>query len=142
VTHTTTNDASSRFESETIDADSFAQQRDVRAEHVEIVQGGANMIDAQTVSVQQGGVANVRASKLLINQGGVALARVRRLSLREGSSAVAVYADEANVSGGSNVLLLIARQVSGDVRPLLDWRAAAAAGAAFGLVVGLLRRRR
>ncbi|CAN5690176.1 hypothetical protein BH23CHL7_BH23CHL7_13860 [soil metagenome] len=148
MSHTTTNDAFSRLEPEsaldqgTAAAGSVAQQGDVRAEHVEIIQGGANTIDAQTVSIQQGGAASVRASKLLINQGGVALARVRRLSLREGSTAAAIYADEANVSGGSNVLLLIARNVTGDVRPLLDWRAAAAVGAGFGLVVSLLRRRR
>jgi hypothetical protein len=36
--------------------------------------------------------------------------------------------------------ILIAGRVNGSVRPLLDWRSALAFGAAFGLVVGLLRR--
>jgi hypothetical protein len=41
----------------------------------------------------------------------------------------------------SLVGLLLANRVDGDVRTLLDWRGALAAGAAIGLVVGLLRRR-
>jgi hypothetical protein len=142
VSHTTTNDAFSRLEPESAGAPTAPAGADVRAEHVELVQGGANTIDAQTVSIQQGGAANIRAREVSISQGGVALARTRRLSLRGGSNAAAVYADEATFDGGSNVLLLIARNVSGDVRPLLDWRAAAAVGAGFGLVVSLLRRRR
>jgi hypothetical protein len=39
------------------------------------------------------------------------------------------------------VLLLLARNASGNVRPVLDWRAMAALGAAFGIVAALLRRR-
>jgi hypothetical protein len=37
------------------------------------------------------------------------------------------------------VLVMIAQQVSGEVRPLLDWRGALAFGAAFGLVSGLMK---
>jgi hypothetical protein len=38
--------------------------------------------------------------------------------------------------------MLIAGRVEGNVRTLLDWRGAIAFGAAFGLVAGLVRRRR
>jgi hypothetical protein len=49
------------------------------------------------------------------------------------------------VSRPSAVLVMIAFKVSGDVRPLLDWRGALAAGAAIALISGafrLLRERR
>ncbi len=42
----------------------------------------------------------------------------------------------------SGSLVLIAGRVEGEVRTVLDWRGALAAGAAMGLVLGLLRRRR
>ncbi len=139
MTHTPTNDAPSRVEGG--QPLSGQQHGDIRAERVEITQGGANSIDAHTVAVNQGGAARVRASQLSISQGGVALARTHRLTLGANSSALAVMADRATVEAQSNVLLLVARQTSGEVRPLLDWRVAAAVGAAFGLVFALLRRR-
>ena len=37
--------------------------------------------------------------------------------------------------------VIIAGQVKGDVRPLLDWRGALAGGAVIGLLLGILRRR-
>ena len=36
---------------------------------------------------------------------------------------------------------MIARRVEGDVKPILDWRGALAAGAVVGLLLGILRRR-
>jgi hypothetical protein len=114
---------------------------DVTAEHVTIRQGGANNVRATTVTIEQGGTARVQATELTVSQGGVALARAERLSLRDASSAVAVIAGEAHFSEGSNVVFLLARHVDGNVRPLLDWRSAAAIGAGLGLVLAILRRR-
>lgn len=115
---------------------------DVRADHVEIVQGGANSIDAQTVTVQQGGAGNVRAREVTVTQGGIGIARAERVSLSDRSGAFAVVADDATVDESSNVVLLIARNASGTVRPLIDWRAAAAFGGAIALVTAVLRRAR
>lgn len=112
----------------------------VRAEHVEINQGGATSIDAQTVSITQGGAARVRANQLSVSQGGVALARTGTLSLGEGGSALAVVADEVTIDAGGRVVLLLARNASGDVRPLLDLPSALAIGAGIGLAITLLRR--
>jgi hypothetical protein len=117
-------------------------QDEVRAEHVEINQGGAGSVDAHTVSITQGGAGQVRADEVTISQGGIGLARTGRLSLGQGASGFAVLADNATVESGANVLMLLARNVSGDVRPLIDLRSALAIGAAFGLVVSLLRRLR
>lgn len=113
---------------------------DVRAENVTLNQGGARAIEATTVSITQGGAAKVRAQQMTLNQGGVAVARTENLTVGEGGSAFAVMSDQATINEGGNVLLLVAGAVSGDARPVLDWRSAAAF--AVGLVVAwrLVRR--
>lgn len=113
----------------------------VRAERVEINQGGANTIEATTVSLQQAGAARVRAHEMTVAQSGVVAARTDSLRLGAGANGLAVVADEATIEPGASVFVLIARRASGDVRPVLDWRAAAAFGLAVGLVLRLLGRR-
>ena len=113
----------------------------VRAEHVEISQGSAGSIEATTVALTQGGAGRVRAHEMTVNQGGIGLARTDRLQLGERASAFAVISDEAALEPGSSVFMLLARSVSGDVRPIVDWRAAAAFGVGLGLAVSILRRR-
>ena len=112
----------------------------VRADHVEITQSGAQTVDANTVSISQGGAAQVKAQQVTVSQGGIGLARAGKVELNEGSSAFALIADEARLDAGANVLLLVARETSGEVRPLLDLPTALAIGAGFGLAVTLLRR--
>ncbi len=119
-----------------------ATREHVRADHVEISQGGAGSIEATTVSLQQGGAGRVRAQEISVSQGGVAVARADELRLGDGASAFAVIADRASVGTGANIFMLLARSVDGNVRAVLDWRAAAAFGAALGAVIALLRRRR
>lgn len=113
---------------------------DIRAEEVNLSQGGANLIEAKKVSITQGAAANVRAEEVTINQGGVALARARHLTVAENASSLLVVADKATVEEGGSVFLLVAGSAAGDVRPALDWRSALALGAGFGLVVALIRR--
>ena len=147
MTHTISTGAPSRVDQPTADDQLAAEQEpsgqlgDVRADHVEIVQGGAQAIHAQTVTIQQGGAGLVRATEVTVSQGGIGVARAERVSLRETSSAFALVSREASVGAGSNILLLVARDVRGDIRPLVDWRAAAAFGAALALVTTILRRR-
>ncbi len=118
----------------------MTEDGDVRAENVTLSQGGARDIDATTVSITQGGAAQVRAQHMSLSQGGVALARTESLTVGEGGSAFAVMSDQATINEGGNVLLLVAGEVSGDARPVLDWRSALAF--AVGLVVAwrLVRR--
>jgi hypothetical protein len=123
------------------DAGTPGMAGDVRAETVTISQGGANSVEAENVSITQGGAAQVRAGQLSVSQGGVALARTENLTVGESSSAFAVVADSATIEEGGNVFMLIARSVGGDVRPVLDWRAALAFGAGLAVVARLLRRR-
>ena len=79
---------------------------------------------------------------MTINQGGVALARTDNLTIAEGGSAFAVMADKATLNNESSVFVLIAGSSSGDVRPVLDWRSAAALGAGLVLAISLVRRLR
>lgn len=116
--------------------------RDIDATTVSITQGGARDIDATTVTINQGGAARIRADELNVSQGGVGFARVEHLTLQEGGTAFAVIADNATLDPETSVFLLIAGSTRGDVRPFMDWRAAAAFGAGFAFVLGLLRRAR
>lgn len=113
---------------------------DVRAENVMLSQGGARDINATTVSITQGGASRVSAEQMNVSQGGVALAKTENLTVAEGGSAFAVLSDHATVNEGGNVLVLIAGEVSGDARPLLDWRSALALAAGLVVAWRLVRR--
>jgi hypothetical protein len=52
-----------------------------------------------------------------------------------------MIAGEVRAERQVGVLVLLARRVEGDIRPVLDWRGAIALGAAFALVRSLFRRR-
>lgn len=142
----------------------------VRAEKVEITQGGATNVNARTVEVRQGGIAYAHADDITVNMGGVALARADRVNVELGGMGIS-FAREAHLTQGaarsvvaqdvridqglvgtmvagratfdrpSGVLMLIAGRVDGPVKALLDWRSALAFGAAFGLLWGIVRRR-
>jgi hypothetical protein len=86
----------------------------VRADKVEIHQGGANNVEADAVTVTQGGLTNVnartvdvrmggiayaQAEDVTVNMGGVGLARADRVSVELGGLGVA-FAREATVSQG------------------------------------------
>ncbi|HEY8633235.1 MAG TPA: hypothetical protein VIL50_08775, partial [Candidatus Limnocylindrales bacterium] len=60
----------------------------------------------------------------------------------EQSAVRMLVANEVHAERTTGVLVLIARKVEGDVRTVLDWRGAIAFGAAFGVIVSLLRGRR
>ena len=114
----------------------------VRAENVNLSQGGVQSIEATTVTLSQGGAGRVRADEMNVEMGGVGLARVKTLKLGNGASAFAVIADEATVEEGSNAFLVLSRSLNGDVRPTIDWRGALAFGAGLGLILAIFRRLR
>ena len=80
---------------------------------------------AREISVTQGYVRNLLAQDVHIHQGG----------------AGTVIANNVTLEKQTGTVLLLARRVEGDVRTVLDWRGALAAGAAIGVFVGLLARR-
>ena len=137
---------------------------------VTIQQGGIGEATATTIDITQGGIGAATATDIALSQGGIGLARGERVSVEMGAVGLAV-ADEVRISQAvaqtviareatfeqgvlvnviaehvtvrqpSFVGILLANRVDGDVRALLDWRGALAAGAVIGLLVGVLRRR-
>jgi hypothetical protein len=144
----------------------------VEATTVTVAQGGIGSADARTIDVRQGGIGRANATDIAVSSGSIGFARGERVSIEMGALGAAVgddirvtqsmagfvgaqgdatvdqslvstlVADRVTFRQPSAVLVLIARQVDGTVRPLLDWRGALAAGAVAGLVIGLLRRGR
>ena len=123
------------------------------ADTVEIRLGGIGSLDADEVLVQWGGIGAARAQRVGVEFGSVGAAMAGEIHVTQGYAA-SVLAREATIEQGfvrtliaqrvhvtrpSAVLVMIAQHVSGEVRPLLDWRGALAFGAAFGLVSGLFR---
>lgn len=126
---------------------------DVAADVVRVQLGGIGTAHAEQVSVAAGGIGAARADRVDVRFGSVGAGLAGELHVSQGSAGV-VVAREATVAQGfvrtlvardvtitrpSAVMLLIAARVSGDVRPLLDWRGALAAGLGFGIVTGLVR---
>ncbi len=114
--------------------------RDIDATTVNITQGGARDIDATNVTINQGGAARINAEQVTVSQGGVGLVRAESLTLQDGGNAFAVMTDKAHFDAETSVFFLISGSTSGEVKPVLDWRAALAIGAGFALVLSALRR--
>jgi len=71
----------------------------VRADRVEITQGGAGNVEADMVSVSQGGLTNVNARSVSVHQGGIAYAQADDISINMGGVGLA-RADRVNVELG------------------------------------------
>ena len=134
-----------------IERDAVAE---IIGETVVLRQGAVQRIDANQVEVKQAGVLFVRADALDIAQAGVGgvlagevnleLTAARFVGARdfvrlEQSAVALAAANTVEVAPGSAVGVLIARTVNGDVRPLFDWRAAAAFGVVAGIAYGIVR---
>lgn len=143
---------------------------EVVADVVSIAQGGVQSAHARHVDVTQGGIWHAEASDVAVSMGGIGVARGDTVSVEMGAAGIALARDvrisqafareviareveveqaaigtlvtaRARFARRGLVGILIARDVEGDVRALLDWRGALALGAALGVVIGLLRRR-
>ncbi|HEY4633536.1 MAG TPA: hypothetical protein VIH00_06420 [Candidatus Limnocylindrales bacterium] len=128
----------------------FAQAR-----HVDIVQGGIMRAEATDIAVSQGAIGLARGDRVSLEMGGmlVAVAREARISQAYARQVIAREVDVDQAAIGTLVTarasfarrglvgILVARQVEGDVRALLDWRGALAFGAALGVLLAVLRRR-
>lgn len=118
------------------------------AGNVEVRLGGIGRLDAEEVFVQWGGVGAARADKLGVEFGSVGAGLAGELKVTQGiagsvlardatleqSFVRTLIAQRVSVNRPTGVLVMIAQHVSGEVRPLLDWRGALVAGLAFGLV--------
>ena len=118
------------------------------ADEVEVRLGGIGALQAEDVFVQWGGIGATRADTV---GGGVRQPSARRSPARcaspraspgsiiareatlEQGVARNVIAQQVTINRPSAIGILIAQHVDGDVRPMLDWRGALAAGAVIGL---------
>jgi len=125
----------------------------IQADHVDVRMGAVGRVDTSDLQVSRGAVGAARATDVTVQQGALGAALAGQVSVRqsvarsllarearvEQSFVRTLVAAEVHVDRATGIGIVIARRVSGDVRVLLDWRGAAAFGAAFGVVVGLLR---
>ncbi len=123
------------------------------ATNVEVRLGGIGALGAEDVFVEWGGVGAARADRVGVEFGSVGASLAGELRVTQGfAGAVAareatieqsfvrtLIAQRVTVNRPSAALVVIAQQVSGDIRPVLDWRGALVAGAAFGLASALVR---
>jgi len=143
----------------------------ITTDTITITQGGIQSASARLVNIRQGGIGRLRADDVTVTQGGIGAARADRISVELGGVGAAltgelhvtqgavnsviardvaveqsfirsVVANRVTFGRATGAFIVVARRVDGEVRTLLDWRGAAVFGAVFGLVTGLLRRRR
>ncbi|MFO1541125.1 MAG: hypothetical protein ACKOTZ_11900 [Chloroflexota bacterium] len=127
------------------------------AERIDVRAGGIAIARADgPISVRAGGIAVARAPRVEVGVGQVVIALADELRVRLASLSLAaarvvhierslvqtVVAQRVRIEGRSPVLIVIARTVEGEVRPLLDWRGALAAGAVVAFAQLVLRGRR
>jgi hypothetical protein len=122
---------------------------------IDVHQGGIGMADATDIAVSQGGIGIARGDRVSVEMGavGLTIAGEARLSQGVAQTIIAreatfeqgllgtVIAERVTVRQPAFVGIILANRVDGEVRALLDWRGALAAGAVIGLVLGILRRR-
>jgi hypothetical protein len=87
---------------------------------------GVGLAIGGNVSMTQSVARTVLARDVHISQGG----------------AQTVVAGHVTMERQTGAFLILARKVEGSVRPVLDWRGALALGAAMGVAIGLLARRK
>lgn len=125
--------------------------RAVEGGHIELQQVCALSIDGERVEVTQGAAVLMRGTNLSLNQsiGGVIVGDNTNLnfsftpvSVSSGEavvkrSAIGVMAAKEINSDNSTSILMIGRNINGNVTTLLDWRSALAIGAITGGIFGL-----
>jgi hypothetical protein len=144
---------------------------EAEAGSISLHQGGMSIANADTIDITQGGIGRARAGGIAVSQGGVGLAQADSVALERGMIGAAFGQETRLLQSMSNVVMggettvdqslvgtmvsgsvtvrqpsaigiLIAGRVEGSVRPILDWRGAIAFGAAYALVIAILRRGR
>jgi hypothetical protein len=113
--------------------------------HLEATEVAANrsavgIADADRVSVELGALGMAIADEVTVSQA-IASRVIARTVETEQTLVGTLLAGRVTFRRASASLVLIAGRVDGDVRTVLDWRGALAAGAAIGVAIGLLRRR-
>jgi hypothetical protein len=138
---------------------------------ISVNQGGMSVAYADAIDITQGGIGRAQATDIAVSQGGIGLAQGEKVSVDRGLVGAAFGGETRLTQSMSNVVMggemtvdqslvgsimsghvtvrqpsaigvVIAGRVEGSIRPILDWRGAAAFGAAFAVVMAVLRRSR
>jgi hypothetical protein len=127
---------------------------EVRAERVEISQGGAALIQADSVSITQGGAQVIETKSFAITQGGAVSVSTETASL-DSSAAVLVSADTVQLNSGaaaiaisdtlradrgSRIGILLAGTIEGNPKVGIDARTAAIVGVCGATTLFVLNR--
>ena len=123
----------------------------VTAQTVRIHQGGANTVTGDTVELRQGGAIQITGREIELHQAIAFAMRGDRVHLSDSNAGVVAANDvslnhsrAALIAGNeldtseSSCLVLLAREVHGDVETVLDTRGAMLAGIAAGVATGAL----
>jgi NDP-sugar pyrophosphorylase family protein len=125
--------------------------RSVEGGHIELQQVGAFSIDGERVEVTQGASVIMRGDTISLNQsiGGVVTGNSTNLNFSftpfsvstEGTviekSAVGIMAAKEIKSEDSTAVIMIGKNINGNVTTLLDWKSALAISAVAGGIFGL-----
>jgi len=128
----------------------------ISADRVDVQMGSVGRADATQLTVSKGAVGAARTDHLSIERGALGAAMAGTVDLKQSvarsilsrevtiqqSFVRSLVAAEVRIERSTLVGFMLARRVAGDVRVLVDWRGAAAFGAVFGILAGLIGRRR
>ena len=124
---------------ESIHADEVALQQsaasDVRANSVSAYQAALATVEAEEVLTQRSAIGYVQAEKASVN-GYTGAVVAKNAEVHYGMTGVVVGNDVH--AEGARAILLVGRNVTGNVTPLMDARSALIAGLTGGLFAGLL----
>lgn len=127
---------------------------EVRAETVEISQGGAGVVQAESVSITQGGAQIVETKSLSISQGGAVSVTTETASLDasaaalvsantvdlNSSGAAIVITDTLQADRASRIGVLFAGTIEGNPKVGVDARTAAIVGVCAATTLFILNR--
>jgi hypothetical protein len=107
----------------------------IDADVVEMRASNAQTIQADTVRIQHGNAAQMQAQTLAVEQSNLGLVRTSEATLAD-SNVFALVGDHVQAANVRSVWL-VARQIEGDAKALLDPRSALALGLGLGSALGL-----
>ena len=127
-----------------------ADAETITADEVEMVQSAAGTVKANHVNAHLSGLATVNAGEVLVQHGATGYVQAEKASVSGYTGAVVAGSVEVHqalvgtVAGNdvhvenSRTVLLLARNVNGNVTTLLDTRSALIAGLVGGLFAGIM----
>ncbi|RMG05151.1 MAG: hypothetical protein D6726_01850 [Nitrospirae bacterium] len=132
--------------------------RSVEGGHIELSQVGAMSIDGERIEAEQSASCIMRGDKIKSRQSISCITYGNDTEIESSLNGLAVCRENMNLKNSislvtaantvnterANTLLLLSREVKGDVQTLLDWKSALSVGAIITGVIGLfsiLRRR-